>query len=116
MSALGNTLGGYGDIFESRKSRIRIIPLKNFDFNGPAFTYYKTFVLEYGELDDFELLGTVYNFTSDDLKWNMRNSKFSRGTKYIASIIEWDPVLIFETVNNDQGYQSLCFFRRILVL
>ena len=28
LSALGNTLGGYGDIFESRKSRIRIIPLK----------------------------------------------------------------------------------------
>ena len=28
LSTLGNTLGGYGDIFESRKSQIRIIPLK----------------------------------------------------------------------------------------
>ena len=28
MSALGNALGGYSDIFESRKSRIPIIPLK----------------------------------------------------------------------------------------
>ena len=75
--------------------------IKNFDFNGHAFTYYKQFILEYGAADDCHLLDTVYNFTSDDLEWHLRNSPFTAGVKYIAPKIQWDPLLIFLTIDEN---------------
>ena len=69
--------------------------------NGQTNSYFKQHVLEYGGRVDFELLDTVHNFTSDDLKWNIENSEYSVGVEYIAPRIQWDPSLIFLIANND---------------
>ena len=78
--------------------------------NDQTNSFYKEYVLEYGERVDYELLDTVYNFTSDDLKWNIENSEFSVGVEYIASRIQWDPSLIFLIANNDQGFDYQVIF------
>ena len=75
--------------------------IKNFDFNGHAFTYYKEFILEYGLADDYHLLDTVYDFTNEDLEWHLRNSPIFTGVDHIAPRIQWDPLLIFLTIDEN---------------
>ena len=97
-----NVLFGTNWLFRLSEEELEFLTgIKNFDFNGDAFTKYKNFVLEYGIQADFPLLASVYDFTSDDLKYNIERSMQKHGPEYLVPRIQWDPTLIFLTLDNN---------------